>query len=96
MLSVKQGGIRYHFLSLWYDSTLDWIQVFRAIEEHSNHYANLRWIRFLSQVKIFWIQFSFSSIGCLTQDLILFSTIIWFYFLQGFDSIFFNNNGYAN
>ena len=23
MLSVKQEGIKYHFLSLWYDSTLD-------------------------------------------------------------------------
>ena len=23
MLSVKQGGIKYHFLSLWYDSTGD-------------------------------------------------------------------------
>ena len=23
-LSVKQGGIKYHFLSLWYDSTWDW------------------------------------------------------------------------
>ena len=23
MLSVKQGGINYHFLSLWYDSTWD-------------------------------------------------------------------------
>ena len=23
MLSVKQGGIKYHFFSLWYDSTLD-------------------------------------------------------------------------
>ena len=23
MLSVKQGGIKYKFLSLWYDSTLD-------------------------------------------------------------------------
>ena len=22
-LSVKQGGIKYHFLSLWYDSTWD-------------------------------------------------------------------------
>ena len=26
MLSVRQGGINYHFLSLWYDSTWDWIQ----------------------------------------------------------------------
>ena len=23
MLSVKQGDIKYHFLSLWYDLTLD-------------------------------------------------------------------------
>ena len=23
MLSVKQGGIKYYFLSLWYDSTWD-------------------------------------------------------------------------
>ena len=23
MLSVKQGNIKYHFLSLWYDSTCD-------------------------------------------------------------------------
>ena len=36
MLSVKQGGIKYHFLSLWYDSTCDWTQVSRAIGEHSN------------------------------------------------------------
>ena len=36
MLSVKQGGIKYHFLSLWYDSTWDWNQVSRATGEHSN------------------------------------------------------------
>ena len=30
MLSVKQGGIKYHFLSLWYDSTWDWTQVSRV------------------------------------------------------------------
>ena len=36
LLSVKQGGIQYHFLSLWYDSTWDWTQVSRAIGEHSN------------------------------------------------------------
>ena len=34
MLSVKQGGIKYHFLSLWYDSTWDWTQVCRTISEH--------------------------------------------------------------
>ena len=37
MLSVKQGGIKYHFLSLWYNSTRDWTQVSRAIGEHSTH-----------------------------------------------------------
>ena len=42
MLSVKQGGIKYHFKSLWYDSTWDWTQVSRAIGEHSNDYANVR------------------------------------------------------
>ena len=39
MLSVKQGGNKYHFLSLWYDSTWDWIQISWAIGEHSNNYA---------------------------------------------------------
>ena len=33
MLSAKQGGIKYHFLSLWYDLTWDWTQVSRAIGE---------------------------------------------------------------
>ena len=36
MPSVKQGGIKYHFLSFWYDSTWDWTQVSWAIGEHSN------------------------------------------------------------
>ena len=43
MLSVKQGGIKYHFLSLWYDSTWDWTQVSRAISEHCQVHSNL-WI----------------------------------------------------
>ena len=41
MLSVKQRGIKYHFLSLWYDSTWDWTQVSRAIGEHSNRWSNV-------------------------------------------------------
>ena len=40
ILGVKQGGIQYHFLSFWYDSTWDWTLVSQAIGEHSNHYAN--------------------------------------------------------
>ena len=34
MLSAKQGGIKYHFLSLLYDSTWDWTLVSRTIGEH--------------------------------------------------------------
>ena len=40
MLSVKQGGIKYHFLSLWYDSTWDWTLVSQTIGKHSTHQAN--------------------------------------------------------
>ena len=42
MLSVKQDSIKYHFLSLWYDSTWDWTKVSQAIGEHSNHYADFK------------------------------------------------------
>ena len=34
MLSVKQGGIKYHFLSLWYNLTKDWTQVSRTTGEN--------------------------------------------------------------
>ena len=40
MLSVKQCDIKYHFLSLWYDSTWDWTLVSWAIGEHSTHKSN--------------------------------------------------------
>ena len=35
-LSAKQSGIKYHFLSLWYDSTWVWTPESRIIDEHSN------------------------------------------------------------
>ena len=37
MLSVKQVGIKYHFLSFWMDSTSDWTPISRAIGEHSTY-----------------------------------------------------------
>ena len=37
MLSVKQGSIKYYFLSLWYDSTWGWTQVSQAIGETVIH-----------------------------------------------------------
>ena len=32
-MSVEQGGIKYYFLSLWYDSTWDWTLVFQTISK---------------------------------------------------------------
>ena len=47
LLNVKQGGIKYYFLSLWwYDSTWDWTPVSWAIGKHSNHHTNV-WSLFL-------------------------------------------------
>ena len=40
MLNVKQGSIKYRFLSLYYDSTCDWTLIYRVIGEHSNHKTN--------------------------------------------------------
>ena len=37
-----QSGIKYHFYSLWYDSTWDWTPVFRNIGEHSNQYCKFK------------------------------------------------------
>ena len=64
MLSVKQGGIKYHFFSVWYESTWDWTDVSRAISEHSNHHDNVRYND--------TVQLSptiVSLIGCLTDFL---------------------------
>ena len=41
MLSVKQGDIEYHFLSLWYNSTWEWTLVSQTIGEHTTTYTNL-------------------------------------------------------
>ena len=43
MPSVKQGDIKYHFLSLWYESTLDWTLVSWAIGEHSTQWAGYQY-----------------------------------------------------
>ena len=38
--SAKQDSIKYHFLSLWYDSTWDWTLISRTISEHSTYSTN--------------------------------------------------------
>ena len=40
MLSVKQEGIKNHFLNPWYDSTRNWTLVSRTMGEHTYYYAN--------------------------------------------------------
>ena len=45
MLSVKQGGIKYNFLSLWYDSTWDFtgpLANTRTIMPMSDHYRHYK------------------------------------------------------
>ena len=42
MLIFKQGSIKYHFLTLWYDSTWDWTPVSRTIVEHSTVPSNIK------------------------------------------------------
>ena len=37
MLRVKQDSIKYHFLSLWYNSTWNWTLVSWTIGKHSTH-----------------------------------------------------------
>ena len=54
MLNVKQGGIKYHFFSLSYDSTWDWTPVSLTIKEHSNHHASGD-IRFVIHKNSLWI-----------------------------------------
>ena len=40
MHDIKKSGIKYQFLSLWYDSTWNWTEVSLAIGEHSTHEAD--------------------------------------------------------
>ena len=47
MLSVKQGAIKYYFLSLWYDSTWDWTPVSQTISEHSTQLKSIVYLIFL-------------------------------------------------
>ena len=37
MVSVKQGGIKYHVFSFWYDLTWDWTLVSQTIGELSTY-----------------------------------------------------------
>ena len=61
MLSVKQGGIKYHFLSLWYDSTLDRTSVSQTIGEYSTHLAKISAAQFQSvkELILFMLLFFF-------------------------------------
>ena len=52
MLSVKQGGIKYHFLSLWYDSTWDWTQVTNSTTEGLEKFVEMVAKEFLLTVVI--------------------------------------------
>ena len=67
MLSDKQGSIKYHFLSLWYDSTWDWTQVSGVISGHSNHHVqkeiSLSAICFLNEFELICLHISITIIS---------------------------------
>ena len=100
MLSVKQGDIKYHYLSLWYHSTWDWTLVFRVVGEPSttkpmgrslplvtgNHFQSL-WIREIRLCVV--ICFCFSFVFSLLEQLV-FSWFISSALLQ-FDFLFYIN-----
>ena len=74
MLSVKQGGIKYYFLSPWYDSTEDWTPVSWTIGEHSIHEANAFSHSFSERTFFFHelleILFTFNDISSFFHDLV--------------------------
>ena len=56
MLSVKQGSVKYHFLSLWYDLTRDWTPVSWTIGEHYTHFANIYiYIYIYNEFQCYWV-----------------------------------------
>ena len=61
MLGVKQGGIKYHFLSLWYDATWNCTPISRDLELHPNlHWTQLS--KFLRRSLIIFMIESFRTI----------------------------------
>ena len=54
MLSVKQGGIKNYFLSLWYDSTWDWTSVSWTIDEHYLNYVQIYKYLFIHDIKLIY------------------------------------------
>ena len=66
MASVKQGGIKDHFLSLWYESTWDWTSVFWTIDKHFNHQINGP-VKY-SSIKLFIIYIAYFPVSVLFID----------------------------
>ena len=90
MLSVKQGSIKCHFLSLWYESSWYWTQVSRAIAEHSKsvyvalsvQLDNLKWIlRLINLMSPLAHEVLLTSIVC---DFFCFISYCNFYFIEPF------------
>ena len=77
MLSFKQGSIKYHFLSLWYDSTCDRTLVSRAIGKHCNHYAMSCKNSYLTQDK---------------EDVSFFTILIAYFFLFLIEELYYELN----
>ena len=65
-----QGGIKYHFQSLWYDVPWDWTQVFQAIGKHSYHYNCLQIIIIMNYMKLYnSVQIKITVWKCLLETI---------------------------
>ena len=82
MLSVKQGGIQYHFLSLWYDSTWDWTLVSGGTLSPS-----CQWVGNLLNLRV--ILAFFSLLARLLETQIIKPDDVMFFFISAIWSCFY-------
>ena len=83
ILGFKQGGLKYHFFSLWYDSAWDWDPVSRVIGKRSNHYTNGPSSAKISTFVIYSyaILFLFEEFKCCRVWSWILINNIWFYII---------------
>ena len=73
MLSVKQDGIKYHFLSFWYDSTRNWTPVSRTIGEASYLYIYIYIYIYIYYILLLLLLFYFLRVFHTSENLMVFN-----------------------
>ena len=62
MLSVKQGDLKYHFLSLWYDLMWNWTSVSQTIGEQNLTVTKHYWLSVYA-IYIVWYNFKWKELN---------------------------------